>query len=256
MLDPERIKRFDVVESTNDEARRLGLEGAADGIIAVAKEQRGGRGRLGRAWHSPPGGLWMSMLARLDGVEASDAPQLSICAGVAVAEALERVLAEAGAAADCIGLAWPNDVLADMKKIAGILCEATTPGGGRVPFAAIGVGINVNNPPGRLPPEIQDSSTSVSALTKKDESLEKMLEITAEMLDNRLIDFKSGSIEKVISEWKKRAVLFGRTVMLQSPGGSRRKAVPEDIDRRGRLIVRLENGKTETVQFEETTLIR
>ncbi len=255
MPETKRIHRFGVVESTNDEIRRLGLAGAPDGTIAVAAEQRAGRGRRGRVWHSPCGGLWMSVLVRPGAKDIARLPALSIAAGVAAADALEKVFVELGLPPDSIGLSWPNDVLVDMKKIAGILCEATSVENS-IPFVAIGIGINVNNSPEQLPAEIQEHSTSVKSLSGNNWPIEKMLEIITIMIDNRIAEFKSGSLDNIIAEWRKRAVLFGRNVILQSPDGNKRKVVPVDIDNRGRLIVHNDNGSTESVEFEETTLIR
>ena len=114
------IIEYESLDSTNDEALRLGMGGAPDGTVVVAAEQRAGRGRVGRGWSSPRGGLWMSMLVRADG-GPGDIPLLSIAAGVALCDALDDIFTSVGLDPASIGLGWPNDVLIDMKKIAGIL---------------------------------------------------------------------------------------------------------------------------------------
>ena len=118
------IIHLDSISSTNREAKRRGLAGAADGTVIVAAEQTAGRGRLGRDWVSPRGGLWMSAIVRRNDPDAeAPMPALSIAAGVAVSDALQEIFMELGLDTASIRLGWPNDVLVDDKKIAGILTE-------------------------------------------------------------------------------------------------------------------------------------
>jgi len=240
--------------STNDEARRLGQGGEGGGTVVVAERQTGGRGRLGRAWASPWGGLWMSMLVRPAADRMEEMPLLSIAAGVAVAGAIEEIFAELEVEEMPL-LGWPNDVLIGEQKIAGILCEACTAGAG-APFAVIGVGMNLNNTPRDLPPELTGAATSVKELSGKTYPREKALEKVVRLLDNRISCVNSGGRDEVFSEWRKRSALFGRKVLIQSPGTAARAAVPFGLDGRGRLLIREEDGAETAVEFEETTLIR
>lgn len=129
--------------STQDRARELARAGAAHGTLVVAGVQTGGRGRLRRAWGSPEGGLWMSLVLRPD-LEAAAAPRLTQTAAVAVAKALRELGAN-------VGIKWPNDLLAEPggRKICGILAEssfrAARPNEAtRVDHAILGVGLNAN----------------------------------------------------------------------------------------------------------------
>lgn len=125
-----------VTRSTNDDARHGARNGAPSGACWLADQQTGGRGRQGRAWHSPPGeNVYLSLLLRLSLAPEALAP-LSLVAGLAVADAVERHL-DAGRAK----LKWPNDLLVDGRKLAGILVETTLRGEEAV--VVIGVGINV-----------------------------------------------------------------------------------------------------------------
>lgn len=122
--------------STNDDARRGARDGAVSGAAWVADQQTGGRGRQGRTWHSPPGeNVYLSLLLRLRLAPEALAP-LSLVAGLAVADAVERHL-DPGRAK----IKWPNDLLVDGRKLAGILVETTLRGEEAV--VVIGVGINV-----------------------------------------------------------------------------------------------------------------
>lgn len=129
--------------STSDEAARLARAGAQHGTIVVADEQTTGRGRLGRAWASPPGNLYMSAVLRLP-LPPGDVPAVTLAIGVAVCDAARKYGAR-------VGLKWPNDVVvadADtgrLRKLAGILVESQCQGG-RVDAVIAGIGVNLRGP--------------------------------------------------------------------------------------------------------------
>ena len=132
-----RLYRYESVGSTNDEAKALARTGAVDGTLVWASEQRAGRGRRGRVWHSPPGNLYLSLLLRPDTPPAR-AAQLSFVAALGLGDAL---LALTGPDLR-LGYKWPNDLLAGGKKLAGILLEAEC-GAGGIEFVVIGAGVNI-----------------------------------------------------------------------------------------------------------------
>ena len=134
------IRTYASLGSTNDEARRLAREGAAEGTVVTALEQSAGRGRHGRAWASPPGNLYLSLLLRPN-LPPGRLGELAFLAGLAVAEAVAALL-PAGRA---VTLKWPNDVLVDGAKIAGILIEQ------EAEAAVIGIGLNVAHSPSDTP---------------------------------------------------------------------------------------------------------
>jgi BirA family biotin operon repressor/biotin-[acetyl-CoA-carboxylase] ligase len=122
------------------------LDRAPEGAIAVTDEQTEGRGRLGRSWHAPAGSSLLFSIVLEPAVPAERLPELSLVAGAAVAEAIG---AETGLAPT---IKHPNDVLIDGRKVAGVLAEAA---GGRV---VLGIGINVSQRPGELPPGVEATS--------------------------------------------------------------------------------------------------
>ncbi len=136
-----RLRRFDQLDSTNDEAKRQAAEGAPNGTIILARRQTAGRGRRGRSWESPEGNLYASLLLRPD-CEAQQAAQLSFVAALAVADTLGGILPSEKR----VELKWPNDVLVGGRKISGILLESA-PGGGRLDWVIIGCGINIMTHP-------------------------------------------------------------------------------------------------------------
>lgn len=131
---------LDRADSTSEEAKRLAVEGAEDRTVVWAHEQSGGRGRHGRSWESPPGNLYLSILLRPD-CEIATASQIGFAVGAAMARAIR----------DCVGadaiLKWPNDLLLDGRKIAGILLESADAGDGRIDWVVAGVGVNVDIAP-------------------------------------------------------------------------------------------------------------
>ncbi len=141
-----------VVDSTLDELHARAAQGAADGTWVVAAEQRAGRGSRGRAWHSPRGGLWMSVLRRGHGTPGGF-ELLSLRAGLAIARVLDGLPAVVPAM-----LKWPNDLMVRDRKVGGVLAEARWQGD-RLQWVAIGLGLNVANP---IPPELAGRAASLS----------------------------------------------------------------------------------------------
>ena len=133
------LVRFDELVSTQDELHRLAAEGAAEGTAVVAARQSGGRGARGRAWSSPEGGLWLSVLWRPHA--GDDAQLLSLRAGLAVADLLARV-----SGLPVVQLKWPNDIIVGGRKAGGLLCEARWHGA-ELSWVALGLGLNVRNAP-------------------------------------------------------------------------------------------------------------
>jgi BirA family transcriptional regulator, biotin operon repressor / biotin---[acetyl-CoA-carboxylase] ligase len=136
---------FETIDSTNEEARRRAAAGAREGTLIWGLEQTAGRGRRGRAWQSPPGNLYMSLLLRPScALEA--AAQLSFVAAVALGEALSAMLPPGPA----VRFKWPNDVLIDGAKTSGILMEAAG-SAAAVEWVVIGIGVNVTSSPEDAP---------------------------------------------------------------------------------------------------------
>lgn len=133
---------FRTLDSALNAVHELGSQGAPAASVVIAEEQTAGRGREGRTWHSPPGGVWLGLLLRPSRAEVG---VLSVRVGLAVAEAVDALLGRAETR-----LKWPNDVLLGERKLAGILCEGRWHGE-VLQWLALGVGVNVCNP---IPPEV------------------------------------------------------------------------------------------------------
>jgi BirA family transcriptional regulator, biotin operon repressor / biotin---[acetyl-CoA-carboxylase] ligase len=194
------VRWFDSLDSTNryllDEARR----GAPEGVVAVADHQTSGRGRRGREWVAPPGAsLLVSVLLR-----PSLAPEqhqlVAMACGVAIVDAVERVAGFAPA------LKWPNDVVVDDRKLAGILAEAD---GGAV---VVGIGVNVNWD--EFPPELVDTATACNLEAGHPVDRRALL---ASFL--RAFDTRYANLGVVRSEYDRRLATLGRRVRVERPDG-------------------------------------
>jgi BirA family transcriptional regulator, biotin operon repressor / biotin---[acetyl-CoA-carboxylase] ligase len=144
---------FDEVESTSDVAKALADRGAPDGTTVIARSQSAGRGRRGRTWESPPGkALYLSMVLR-PRLAASDASWLGILGGLAAASACERL------GVPRLSIKWPNDVLAEGRKICGVLTEPRV-AEDKVDFAVLGFGVNVAQADEDWPDDLRSAATS------------------------------------------------------------------------------------------------
>lgn len=225
-LPGRRIRWFARVGSTMDEAARLAATGEAD--VVVADEQTAGRGRFGRAWHSEPeAGLYTTLILRPP-LRSGDVPALTLALALATAEAIARV-----ADLRC-DLRWPNDVLLDGKKCAGILVELAGSA-----FLA-GIGINVNHT--RFPEELAHHATSLRLVSGRCHSRERLLiELvrTAESFIRMLVE--GGS--RPVLEMFRRASSFarGRRVRVEAHGAAL-EGVTDDLDPTGFLWVRTDDG--------------
>lgn len=133
---------YSVLDSTNDEAKRLAEEGCADFTVVTAFEQRLGRGRRGRLWLSVPGNLYLSLVLR-PALTGMDAARLSFVAAIAVAQTLQAYVKRGTQ----IGLKWPNDVLVNGMKISGILLETQSAVNQNVDWVVVGIGVNLVGAP-------------------------------------------------------------------------------------------------------------
>ncbi|MDD2559041.1 MAG: biotin--[acetyl-CoA-carboxylase] ligase [Desulfuromonadaceae bacterium] len=150
----KRIEYHAELDSTNVRAQMLAEQGAPEGSVVVAECQTSGRGRMGRKWSSPPGvNVYTSVILRPT-LALSEATQLTFLAAVAVARAIEKVCAVK------VSVKWPNDILLNGKKIAGLLNELNAETEG-IHYLVLGIGVNLNMEKEQFPPDLRYPATSI-----------------------------------------------------------------------------------------------
>jgi BirA family biotin operon repressor/biotin-[acetyl-CoA-carboxylase] ligase len=236
------------IGSTNDEAFRLGLQGAPEGTVLVADAQSAGKGRLARLWHSPPGAnIYTSVLLR-PRFAAARAPQISIAAGVTAAETLEPYCP--GRAA----LKWPNDVQIGGKKICGILAQMKL-AGADIDFVVVGIGVNVNWRPEQFPEEIRSIATSLFLETGRDISREDLLNRLYENLTKWYKSLLTCGFEAVRQAWLSRAPMIGQNVAVRF-GDETLSGRAAGLDDDGSLILETPEGAARKVSAGDATILK
>ena len=232
------IHVHETLPSTMDEAHRLAAEGAKEGTLVVALQQAHGRGRLGRVWESPEGGVYASIILR-PRRSPGESPQLALVTGLAAGETIR----------DTAGLypsiRWPNDLLLDGKKVGGILTEA------RDRSVVVGVGINVGAEPSRLP----EGGTSLAAAGAAHVSREAIITRLCWRLSTWYDIWTQGGFPAVREALRPWIGHFGQPVSIAA-GTERFEGVASDIDERGRLVVRLDAGTLRAFEMGEVSLLR
>ena len=211
---------FRTLPSALDAIHDLGAQGAPSGTVILAEEQTAGRGRDGRSWRSPAGGVWLGALLR---PPLPAAGVLSLRIGLVLADVVEAVLGirPTALSGPRAGLKWPNDVLVDDRKVAGILCESRWQGD-TVQWLAIGIGINVAN---EIPAELteravalRDVRPSVRRIDVLDQLVPALLRLTTH--DARLSEFECAAYAR--RDWLRgrhiRAPLAGRAAGIRPDG--------------------------------------
>jgi BirA family biotin operon repressor/biotin-[acetyl-CoA-carboxylase] ligase len=214
------LRRYDTLDSTNEEARRLAKSGVRGPLWIVSHEQTAGRGRRGRVWISESGNLFATLLMQ---ATTSLSAQLGFVAGLAAADAIA-----AHASGAEVALKWPNDVLLNGKKVAGILLEALGHDS-----LAIGIGINLAH----YPRETEIPSISVAAVTGNPPDLDGILLRLASAMTAWYEIWLRQGFQPVRKAWLLRASGLGQPIRARL-GDSEREGVFEDLDEDGALLLR------------------
>lgn len=241
-----RWVEFDEVDSTNAEAMRRALAGECGPLYVRADRQTAGRGRSGRAWLGPQGNLALSRMGRIAAAPGV-VPQLSLVAGVAVYRAAGAVIG-AGETARSLQLKWPNDVLLDGAKLAGILVEATTVGGELI--AIIGIGLNVAHAPvvsGRRTAALAAVPGHVPVLTDVARTVAWHLEDALSLWDG------GRGFDAIRAAWMSASVPEGTAMTITGTGGQVSGSF-RGLDADGALILADGEGRARSFAYGDVTL--
>lgn len=223
------IYRYTSLPSTMNKAVELAEAGCPSGTVVVAEEQTAGQGRFGRAWHSERGaGLYVSEVLRPK-ICPDSLPLVTLALGLATAETLTNV---AGVAPD---LRWPNDVLLNARKCAGILVQLHDG------VLIVGIGINVNHT--SFPRELADSATSLRLVTGREQDPQNILTALIDSIDEHLDNLLRNGREPVLRAFSQASsYVRGRRVAVEQ-SGVEITGVTDGLDPQGFLVLRQDNGR-------------
>ena len=232
-----QIHYFHSIDSTQFKAHELAKEGVPHGTVIIADQQKGGKGRMGRPWHSPAGtGIWMSIILRPE-LPLYRCPQLTLITAVAVVQAIREAT---GVRAE---IKWPNDILVKQKKICGILTELNAETD-HINYLIIGIGMNVNAE--NFPIELRDIATSLRIQTGENVKRIPLIQRILENLEKLYQLYLEYGFSPIKSLWEAHADTIGKRVVLRQPHGSL-EGLAVGINEEGILLVRKDNGEIEKV---------
>ena len=235
---------YDTIDSTNNRAKELAKEGAVHGTVVIAGSQTGGRGRMGRTFLSPIGGVYLSVILRPD-CTPEKIMHLTCAVAVAGCEAVE------GACGVSPGIKWTNDLVFEKKKVGGILTELILGTNGTVEAAIIGIGINCQMPTA-FPQELQDTVTAIeeftsvpcSVATVSARLIEALWDMDKALLTNKV---------NIMAHYRQYCITLGREIkIIQGDSTSYGKAL--DLDENGGLLVRFSDGSERIVASGEVSV--
>ena len=235
---------YESIDSTNTQAKALAKDGAPHGTLLVAKTQTGGRGRMGRSFLSPSGGVYLSVILR-PGCSPEKLMHLTCATAVAGCKAVAQ------ACGVCPNIKWTNDLVYGKKKLGGILTELVLDGNGLVACAIIGIGINCEKPM-ELPPELQNTVTSIQEISNTPCTPEKLTAKLIEALykmDQVLLTGK----QEMMSYYRQQCITLGQEIKVVT-GDSVEYGTALDLDEDGGLLVRFRDGSEKIVASGEVSV--
>ncbi|HOD65441.1 MAG TPA: biotin--[acetyl-CoA-carboxylase] ligase [candidate division Zixibacteria bacterium] len=243
----QRLLAYNKVKSTNDIVSREGAAGGVEGTVAVAEQQTGGRGRLGRGWHSPKRkGIYLSILLRPEFLP-EHAPGLSLMTALALAktiEATEKIR---------IKIKWPNDLILNDRKVAGILTELAAERR-RINYVVIGVGINANQDEQDFPEELRQSATSIRMAVGHEISRVRLVQNFFREFEREYQLYCREFLAPSLPRLRRYSTLLGEKVRLAS-GLQILEGVAVDIEPGGGLVIE-RGGKRHVVTAGDVTVVK
>lgn len=225
--------------STNDEAARLARAGAKHGTIVIAGRQTSGRGRDGRVWESPPGGLYISAVVR-PSLALVAVPPMTLAIGIGLAEAVKTTGARGT-------LKWPNDLLVDGRKLAGVLVEAQSQGN-RLDSVIVGIGVNLR---GELPEALGERAITLAEAAGTVIDREPFIEVLLAQVERWVDRYVGLGLEAIIPAWTQR-MAHGLTAR----ANGQLIGIVEGLDPEGALLLRDEDGVVHHVRSGDVEVIR
>ncbi len=240
------IRVFQETGSTNDVVEKLARDGVSEGVAVFAEAQSKGRGRLGRKWISPARkGLWFSILLRPT-LRPSAATQLTVAAATALARAI------CGQTRLEPKIKWPNDILLNGKKIAGVLTELSAELD-CVKHVILGIGVDVNLVPGDLPTDLRKTATSLRIETGRTFRRADLAAAILLELEKDYALIRDGQFATIADEWERQCTTLGHEVSIDM-GGRAVQGRAEALDSDGALLLRTDHGHLERIVGGDVTV--
>lgn len=234
--------------STNSDAFRLAEEGAPEGTVVIADSQSGGKGRMGRRWVSPANtNLYCSVVLR-PAIMPYQAPQLTFLSAVAVSRAIEVETALQPE------IKWPNDVLIEGSKVAGLLNEMSAETDG-INFVILGIGVNLNMRAEQFPDDLRSPATSLLLASGRRVCRARFAATVLGELDRLYLQFLAHGFGPVREEWQQRCNARGRDVAVSDGGSEMLQGAFAGIDADGALLVRLPGGTVERILSGDVRIV-
>ena len=225
--------------STNLTAMELGEAGAIEGLVVIAEQQTAGKGRLGRRWESPASvNLYLSVLLR-PAMPPWEVPRLTFLSAVAAARALQDVTGLK------VEVKWPNDLLVNGRKIAGLLNEMSAESDA-VHHVVLGIGLNINMTAEQFPPDLRYPATSVRLEKGSSTSRLDVVVALLEHFDRLYAEFQSCGMKPIRQAWQELFAMLGNRVRVEL-GAASLTGVVAGIDEEGALLLQLPDGKIEKI---------
>lgn len=241
-----KVLHFEEVTSTNEVAKEMARRGAEEGVVVIAEAQSRGRGRLGRRWISPRGGVWLTVILRPT-ISPEAALRMQFITAVSVARAIEETLGLE------VEVKWPNDILIHGRKVCGILTESGLRGG-ELEFVALGVGINANIDINAFPEDLRESVTSLREEAKHEVSRRFLLKSLLANLERYYVKFLRGEFDQILDEWRSLTSMLGKRVVVTNLH-EKIEGEAVDVDQDGALVIRLDGGPLRRVLSGDATVI-
>lgn len=240
------IYHYYSIESTNTRAKEVALKDK-EGTMVMAEEQTSGKGRLDRKWLSPLGkGLWISVVLKPN-INPMKLSPIALLGAAAVYKGLKKMGIDTQ-------IKWPNDIIINGKKVAGILTESSVELN-MIKYLVMGIGINVNLDLEDIPEELRIKATSIKIEEKKEIHRKDLLVSVLNELEKLYLDFKdNGDISSVIKICRENSATIGKKVKV-TRGGKEKIGTALDINERGEVVVEFTDGNIEAIFSGEVAVI-
>jgi BirA family biotin operon repressor/biotin-[acetyl-CoA-carboxylase] ligase len=245
----KQVYYFDSIDSTQNQAMKMTLDEANNGTVIIAEKQTSGKGRLGRKWISPKGGIWLSIILHPK-FDISVITLFPIASALALSNAIEKTLNIKSE------LKWPNDVTIKGKKVAGMLVDASLESN-KIENLVLGVGINFNVDVKQIEKILKNTQNfyGVASLSEQNKTIKPILLVQSFLIELEQVYnlLNTGDTKKIIRDWTKKSSTIGQNIELNTDDGKiKGKAIKIDDD--GALVI-LENKKNRRITSGDITYL-